>query len=153
MNSLISILVSVLLIGIIIKQISYIKKLKIPTKKSVFENLIFITIITAIVIMTILFGKYISHYVAGTLFMIYFIISFLKQGILEEGIVIVNRGKEFFSWSEIKEVEIQKNSSLKITFFEEGRLEIVTHNFAADDYEKVFEILNSHNVKINTKYN
>lgn len=153
MNSLISIFVGVLLIGIMIKRISYIKKLKIPTKKSVFENLIFITIITAIVIMIILFGKYISHYVAGTLFVIYFIISFLKQGISEEGIVIVNRGKEFFSWSEIKEVEIQKNSSLKITFFEEGRLEIVTHNFAADDYEKVFEILNSHNVKINTKYN
>lgn len=96
MNSLISIFVGVLLIGIMIKRISYIKKLKIPTKKTVFENLIFITIITAIVIMIILFGKYISHYVAGTLFVIYFIISFLKQGISEEGIVIVNRGKEFF---------------------------------------------------------
>lgn len=130
------------------RNIISIREIEVATKKSYFEILAFIGVVIVLSAITIIYGKSITHYFIGILGIVYFITQLFKQGISNKGLLIIERGKQFYSWDEIEEVEIKKEGIVKVTFFSAGRVKICTHKFLLNDYKRVFEVLNKHAIKI-----
>ncbi|MBE6049955.1 MAG: hypothetical protein E7214_04640 [Clostridium sp.] len=75
--------------------------MEISTQKTIIEEILFIISIILIVVITVFYAKDILHYIVGTLGIIFIILQFVKQGISEEGIMVIARGKDMYSWREI----------------------------------------------------
>lgn len=152
MNLFMSIIVIFMVLTMIMKQIPYMKKLKIPTKKTVFETIVYLAAILIIIVITLLYGKALIHYLVGTLGIALFTIEFLKQGIFEDGILILARGKEIYRWNEILNVQIVKSSYVKVTYWGREGLSI-THKFAIERYEEIVGLFIKNNINYDIKYN
>lgn len=148
MNLIFNILILVFFLGIVVRNITNILEIEVATKKSSFEIIVFIGVVIILASIAIIYGKSIIHYLIGLSGILYFISELFKQGISKKGLLIIAKGKEFYSWDEIKEVEIKREDNVHVTFFSTGRVKICTHNFFLNDYKKVFEVLNKHHVKI-----
>jgi hypothetical protein len=141
-------IVTVLFIGIIIKQWPYIRNLKVPAKKSVFEIVWFVVGIFGFVLLTLYSTKEYIHYLIGVFGIIAFIFIWIKPGITDTGMMINVRGQKVYSWTEMKKVEISKTDYLKVTYFKKSGEKIVDQRFQIKNYDKIVSILKKNKIKV-----
>ncbi|MBU5255831.1 hypothetical protein [Tissierella praeacuta] len=141
-------IVIVMFVGIIIKQWFYIRMLKVPTKKSILEIVLIILGIFGFVLLTFYSTKEYIHYLICVLGIATFIFIWVKPGITDTGMIMNVRGKELYSWSEIKKVKISKTDYVKVTYFRNSGSKIIAQKFDIKDYEQIINILQNNNVRI-----
>lgn len=147
----ISILVILFLVSIVRRNILYIKELVIPTKKTYWDGMLVMMIILMFIVITLIYGKQLIHYFTGILAIVYIILEFFKQGISNDGIIIMERGKGIYNWEELSKVEIKKGKNIKVTYLGKEGL-IVTHKFSLDKYKKLVDMFISNGVEYEIKY-
>lgn len=152
MNTFISFIAVLVLTEIIIKQFKDKKRLVISTKKTLLEKVIYLAAIAIFIVITILYAKGVIHYLIGILGILLLTIEFLKQGIFEEGILILARGKERYAWNEISKVQIVKSKDVKVTYYGKEGLAI-THKFAIERYKEIVALFLKNNIDYDIKYN
>lgn len=138
----------VMFVGIIIKQWSYIRMLKVPAKKSIFEIALIVLGIFGFVLLTFYYTTEYIHYLICVLGIVTFIFIWIKPGITGKGMIMNIQGKELYSWSEIKKVEISKTDFVKVTYFKNSGAKIIAQKFDINDYEQIINILQNNNVRI-----
>lgn len=141
-------IVIVMFVGIIIKQWSYIRMLKVPAKKSILEIVLIILGIFGFVLLTFYSTKEYIHYLICVLGIATFIFIWVKPGITDTGMIMNVRGKELYSWSEIKKVKISKTDYVKVTYFRNSGSKIVEQKFEIKNHEQIINILQKNNVRI-----
>ena len=142
-----SIIVVVLLVAVLLKQISYITKLQIKTKKNTVEKFAIIASAVVLFWLTHIFAENNLHYVAGFIAILFIIANWIKQGISYEGILLVAKGKELYRWNEIGEVKVTMGDLVTIEYFNGKNLLIVSQSYKIDDYEKIKNILQDKGIK------
>lgn len=100
MKNLSSVVASIVLILIAIHELRYLRKVVIKEKKSKSE--IFVTIIAFIVIsiITYFYAKCFWDYLMFATGLLCLVADVWKQGLSEDGVLIVARGKELYKWTE-----------------------------------------------------
>lgn len=152
MNIFISILVILFLLAVMKEDIKNIRKLIISEKKGTFEIILYIATIAVFIMITVIYGKSLIHYIVGTVAIAFIIVEFLKQGIFNEGIVALERGRGIHKWGEISKVEIKKGKNIKVTYVVKNGVDLI-HKFSLDDYKKIIDIFISNGVEYEINYN
>ena len=145
---MINFIVIVMFVDVIIKQWSYMRMLKIPTKKGVLEIASIILGILVFVSLTFYYATEYIHYLICVLAIVTFVFLWVKQGITDTGMVMHIRGKELYSWSEIKKVEISKTDFVKVTYFKDSGARIISQKFESKNYNQIIHVLQKNNVSI-----
>lgn len=135
-----------LIVTVLIKELLYIKDLKIRTKKTLGEILIFAIGIITIIVITIVFAKNTLHYIVGCTGVALLIISWSKQGVSNKGLLIVARGKQLYEWNNIKKAKINISKNIQVDYFSTLNSKIISHVYSTDVYEKILNEFNSHNL-------
>ncbi|MDY0235891.1 MAG: hypothetical protein RBR71_07660 [Gudongella sp.] len=141
-------IVTVIFIGIILKQWSYIRTIKVPVKKSIAEIALFTLGIFAFVLLTIYSTKEYIHYLIGVFGVVAFILIWIKLGITDTGVITNARGKKVFLWSEIKNVEISRKDFVKVVYFNKLGAKIFEQKYEIKKHEQIVSLLQKNNIKI-----
>lgn len=140
-------IVIVMLLSVLTKQISYIRKLKIKTKKSFLEILTFILSILVLITLTIFFAKNYMHYLIASIGIIFLVVNWIKQGISDSGILIVARGKELYRWNEVRYAQINTGDIITIDYYSVSGSKIISHKFEMQNYDKIVEVFGDNNIQ------
>lgn len=135
-----NIIILLLLIIIILKQIRYIKKLIIPTRKCCIEIITVLFGSSIIIGIIYFYAKTFTDYLMGILGVFIFVSIWIKQGISLEGFISMYGYKEIILWKEIEKVKIIKSKNIKIEL--SGNFMEQSFNFKKSDYSKIINILN-----------
>lgn len=141
-----SVITACLIISVSIHEIKYWKSVAIKANKSKLEILGACGGIVAISIITLFFAKNWLHYLIFSWGVIFVLADVWKQGISENGLLIVARGKELYKWAEIHHVEIIRSDNVKIVYFTKSNSEIATQLYSADDIDAIMALFKKHNV-------
>lgn len=87
---------------IFVKQIVLIKKLLVPTKKSTFEKIVVTAGVLVLLCITYLFAGTFLDYLYAILAITTMLAMFYKQGITGDGLTILSRGLETYSWEKAR---------------------------------------------------
>lgn len=139
-----------LIVTVLIKELLYIKDIKIRTKKTLGEILIFAIGIITIIVITIVFAKNTLHYIVSCTGAALLIISWSKQGVSNKGLLIVARGKQLYEWNNIKKAKINISENIQVDYFSTLNSKIISHVYSTDVYEKILNEFNSHNLPYKT---
>lgn len=142
--------VLILLVAVLLKEVLYIKELKISTKKTLGEVLIILIAIIAIVTITVVFSNNTKHYIVGCVGVGLLIVDWSKQGISNKGILLMSRGKEFYAWNQIKEVKINISNEIKVDYFDISHSKIISHHYSMIDYDRIRKEFEIHEVTYHT---
>lgn len=135
-----NIIILLLFIMIILKQIRYIKKLIIPTRKCCIEIITVLFSGSILIGIMYFYAQTFTDYLMGILGIFMFISIWIKQGISKDGFISMYRYKEIILWKEIEKVKIIKSRNIKIELT--GSFMEQTFNFKKNDYSKILNILN-----------
>ncbi|WMJ77100.1 MULTISPECIES: hypothetical protein [unclassified Sedimentibacter] len=135
-----------LIITVLIKELLYIKDLKIKTQKNLMGVLILLAGILVIVIITVIFAKNITHYILGCVGVVLLIADWSKQGVSDRGLIVVARGKELYKWNDIKKARIKITDKMEISYFNTSNSKIVTHVYSTNVHDKILNEFNKHNL-------
>jgi len=141
-------IVTVIFIGIIIKQWTYIRTIEVPVKKSISEIALFTLGIFVFVLLTIYSTKEYIHYLIGVFGVVAFIFIWIKLGITNTGVTTNARGKKVYLWSEIKNVEISRKNCVKVVYFNKLGAKIFEQKYETKKYERIVSLLQKNNIKI-----
>lgn len=146
MKNLSSVVASIVLILIAIHELRYLRKVVIKEKKSKSE--IFVTIIAFIVIsiITYFYAKCFWDYLMFATGLLCLVADVWKQGLSEDGVLIVARGKELYKWTEIHHIDILISDIIKVVYFEKQDSEIDKQCYPISSSEKIITLLQKHNV-------
>lgn len=133
------IIIPILLLVLLLKQLKYIKKLIIPTRKSYIQIIFVLISVIILTSITYFYGNKWIHYIVGALASSTYICMWIKQGINSKGFVSMYRYKETISWNEIEKVIITSSKDVKVKLF--GDFMEQTFYFKNGDYEKVLTFL------------
>lgn len=131
-----------------LKQFKYLKDLQLSTAKTFFDIIIIIFMLVVLSFLMYRYASTLSHYLAGTIGMVLFIVMSIKEGVTDKGFVSLYRYKEFIPWNEIENVDIKKGKYIKITLF--GKFMEQSFKFNRKDYDKLMEIMKDKLYKQNT---
>lgn len=135
-----NIIILLLLIIIILKQIRYIKKLIIPTRKCCIEIITVLFGGSILIGIMYFYAQTFIDYLMGILGVFMFVSIWIKQGISLEGFISMYGYKEIILWKEIEKVKIIKLKDIKIEL--SGNFMEQSFNFKKSDYSKIINILN-----------
>ncbi len=138
--NLLSFIVVILLLSILVKQIQYIRKLKIRTRKSTYEIITILIGILVIITMVIYFAKNYVHYLIALLGILLLIVAWMKQGISDNGVLIIARGKELYRWSEIGYAKIKKYNFVIVDYHSSSGSRIISHRYLEKDIDEIFKV-------------
>ena len=130
------------------RQVSLIRKVKIRTKKSKFEIGIFTVSISALTILTIFYAKEYMHYVIAIVAGAFVLINWLKQGISTSGLIIVSKGKEDCMWRELAKVKVKTNDVVNIDYFSASGTKISSHKYDIKHINEILKIFKTNKVKV-----
>lgn len=140
-----TVVVALFLILIILKQVRYIKELKLPTRKGAAEIITVIIGVGVLILITYKYANTMSHYFIGILGIILLLTSWLKEGITSKGFTSNYKYKEVILWSEIEKINIVNNKKyFKITL--SGGFMQQSFKFKSEDFNKVKKILKDNGV-------
>lgn len=139
MNFILSIFVFIFFIFMTIKSVLSRKKLLVKAISTKLEKNVVLLCSLVILIITIIFGKTVFHYLVGLAGISMLITTWLNQGICEEGFVVWYRGIEVIKWKKVRVVTIRASKSIKVELT--GKFMDKYLRFHIDDYEKVFNII------------
>lgn len=145
--NLLSFIVVILLLSVLIKQIQYIRKLKIRTRKSTYEIMTIIIGILVIMTTVIYFAKNYVHYWIALLGIVLLIVAWMKQGISDNGVLIIARGKELYRWNEIGYAKIKKDDFVIVDYYSSSGSIIISHRYLEKDIDEIFKIFHRTNFK------
>ncbi|MDD2586509.1 MAG: hypothetical protein PHT79_10185 [Syntrophomonadaceae bacterium] len=145
--NIINFIVIVMLLSVLTKQISYIRKLKIKTKKSFLEILTVVLGILVLITLTIFFAKHYMHFLIAFIGIILLVINWIKQGIFDSGILIVAKGKELYLWNEVRYAQINTGDIITIDYYSVSGSKIISHKFEMQNYDKILEIFEDNNIQ------
>ncbi|MGL5245927.1 MAG: hypothetical protein ACRC7R_12195, partial [Sarcina sp.] len=136
----IRIIVILLLILLISIQLTYIKELILPTRKSIVEIVVVIISVCVMGFITYRYANNFINYFIGVLGIILFITIWLKEGITSKGFTSIYSYKKNILWNEVEKFDIHKAKNIKITLF--GNFMEQSFKFRSEDYHKLMNILN-----------
>lgn len=136
---IIDIVIPLFLVAIIIKQLRYINRLIIPTRKSYIEIIIVLFGVIIFISIIYFYANTWIHYVTGILAIFMFVSMWIKQGIISEGFISMYKYKEIILWNEVEKVMIICSKDIKIKV--SGGSMQQTFHFKKSDYDKVSTIL------------
>lgn len=145
--------IALILVTIIfIKQLRYMKNLKIFTQKSKIEICTMLAGVMILATITYYFAKDWSHYLLGLIAVLTLIALRMKQGISSKGIIQQFRGKEMYLWNEIGRADIEIADNIKVKYFDMSNTQIGSLNFERKEYEALVDILTKNIRSINQKH-
>lgn len=138
--------VVIILVSVLIKELLYIKDLKISTIKTPSEVLIVLITMIVIIVMSIILATSTSHYILGCVGIALLIVDWTKQGVSTKGLLITARGKELYKWEEISKINITVLDKIKVDYFNSANSKIITHIYSFNRYDKLKDTFNEHNL-------
>ncbi|MCR4943665.1 MAG: hypothetical protein K5986_04260 [Clostridium sp.] len=124
------------------------KKLLIKTVKS--KTTIIITALGMIVVagITLIYAKSYLHFFLGVLgILLLYLIAFI-EGITDDGLCIIVRGKYFYKWNEIGKIDVMKKDTLCLTIYNLQNAIISKQNYSLHNKDKVIEFLHKKHVEL-----
>ena len=140
--------VILMLLILLAKQITFIRKIQIRTKKSTFEIGVFSVALLALAVLTIFFAKGYMHYLIALTGASFLLINWMKQGLASSGLLIVSRGKEEYAWREISSAKIKTSDKINIDFFNTSGRRIASHSYEMKHYKDLMKLLRYNKVKV-----
>ena len=137
-----------MLLILLTKQITFIKKIQIRTKKSKFEIGVFSIALLALAVLTIFFAKESMHYLTALTAASLLLIIWMKQGLTNSGLLIFSRGKEEYTWREISNAKIKTSDKVDIDFFNTSGIRIASHSYDMKHYKDLMKLLRYNKVKV-----
>ncbi|WP_017415222.1 hypothetical protein [Clostridium tunisiense] len=131
---------SILFITIIVRDFKITKELLIRAKKKNIDKIFLLICIGVLLYITYRFAKIQIHYFMGILSVVLIIAGYLKEGITLKGFASMYRGAQFISWNKVRNININKGETIKVSYSGEG----FHHNlcFEKENYDKIVELLN-----------
>lgn len=126
---------------IFVKQIVLIKKLLVPTKKSTLEKIVVTAGVLVLLCITYLFASTFLDYLFAILAITTMLAMFYKQGITGDGLTVLSRGLETYSWEKLGYAKIEEKNVLMITYYSTIGSPIIKQRYAIDKKEQLFSIL------------
>ena len=114
---MIKVIVLILLFLALLKQFSMLRKCKIHAIQTVMNNVVFSIGSVVLVIITYLYGKSVIDYGFAVIGEMLWCCMFFKEGISSEGLIVYERGKEFYSWSEIEYVTMNAKTQFEVRYY------------------------------------
>lgn len=139
MNFILSIVAFMFFIFMTINSVLSRKKLLVKAISTRLEKNIVLLCSLVILIITIIFGKTVFHYLVGLAGISMLITTWLNQGICEDGFVVWYRSIEVIKWKKVRVVTIRASKSIKVELTGEFMAKYL--RFHINDYEKVFNII------------
>ena len=98
------------------RQVTLIRKIQIRTKKGRFEIGVFSVAIVSLAALTIFYGKGYMHYLIAIIAGSFLILNWLKQGVSKTGLIIVSKAKEDYLWAEIGSANVRTDDIINIDY-------------------------------------
>lgn len=137
-----------MLLVLLARQVSLMRKIKIRTKKSKFEIGIFVVSIVALGVLTVLYAKGYMHYIIAIVAGSFVLINWLKQGISTTGLIIVSKGKEDYMWRELEKVKIKTDDVINIDYFNNGGTKIISHKYDIKHSQEILKMFKTNRIKV-----
>ncbi|BBF41674.1 hypothetical protein lbkm_0354 [Lachnospiraceae bacterium KM106-2] len=134
-------IVFVLFCLILGKQIAFIKRLVVATKKSMLDNVSIFFGILILLWLTYQYANTILDYSFAVLGISALLTMIYKQGIAMDGLILLSRGHEFYPWSEIGSVKIEEADDIKVIYYSTIGSPIIKQRYAKKNKDKLFDIL------------
>lgn len=132
---------AILMVIVLLEELNKIRSLIIPTKKSILEICIISCFEIVILIITYIYAYKWNDYVIAILGFILLFVSWSKQGISKEGILLCAKGKQLYKWDEIGEAKVKiKNDIIEVYYFNTVGVEIIKHTFNKKNMDSVISI-------------
>lgn len=131
----------VLISLLLIQQLSLYLKCQVHAVLSTVQRIGFCIGMLVICLIVYFFANTVWHYIFAIIGMVTIVVMIFKSGIGASGIVIENRGKEYYSWNEIEQVNILDEEKGIIEIHTMKPKEVFVQHYNVEDIKKVKAIL------------
>lgn len=115
-----SLLASLLLLALFVKEFKYMRERKIPAIPKAGDLAALIIADTLFVLLGYFKAKTLFHAAVAALAVLFFTLDVLKQGVSERGVIITAKGKQLYLFSELSRAECSRGKKLSVSFYSQS---------------------------------
>ncbi len=145
-----SLIAAALIVMVLFHELKYwrMQKIKAAAKNS--DRIIMLAAILFIAALAVYFAGHALHYLIACCAVLFIVADVEKQGLSEEGVQIVAKGKELYRWAELDHADIAVSDRVKVDYFTSTGAKVATQFFSADKYEEITAMFRENNLNVRT---
>lgn len=140
------------LLILLVQQIQHIRQIRLKAVISTFAKVALTIGIITIVALAYFFAKNMVQYCIAVIGILFVLVDCNKQGISDQGVLVVARGKELYRWEEIESALIEVDTTLNIKFYLPTGVKIAFHKYKLEEDAKIRSLLMSKGIKVADKH-
>lgn len=140
------IIAAILIVVVLCREVKYLRMVVVRTKKAKRELLLVAAAVVVLAAITLLLAKRWFDYAIGACAILLVLADVGKQGLSENGLLVVAKGKQLYRWAEIDHAVVTVSDDVHIDFFATTNTKIVTHAFPLSLQGSVLALLQAHKV-------